>query len=158
MTLWTTIRIVMAAGVALYSASAQARFLQADPMGYQAGPDVYSYANGDPTDNADPFGKDPCPTIANCIRSDNFMSERSNHQTTVNSKETDQANLHNIQRVQSTSSRETLYYTVRNPDGTQSVQKAGDVEARDNVSGKMARDRNKPPAGAVNVMANEDGA
>ena len=42
--------------VLLYSASAEGRFLQTDPVGYQAGPNLYTYVGNDPTNKADPLG------------------------------------------------------------------------------------------------------
>lgn len=35
------------------------RFLQADPIGYQAGPNMYNYTGSDPVNKTDPTGKDP---------------------------------------------------------------------------------------------------
>ena len=39
--------------------SANARFLQADPVGYKADLDLYTYAHNDPTNQADPSGLEP---------------------------------------------------------------------------------------------------
>ncbi|MDP3080875.1 MAG: RHS repeat-associated core domain-containing protein [Brevundimonas sp.] len=50
----------MAPGIYNYRARAYApqlgRFLQTDPIGYAAGPNVYGYVRGDPVNRVDPFG------------------------------------------------------------------------------------------------------
>jgi len=45
--------------VLLCATSAQARFLQPDPVGYSVGPNLYAYVNNDPLNRIDPYGTDP---------------------------------------------------------------------------------------------------
>lgn len=56
----------MAPGLYNYRARAYApelgRFLQTDPIGYAAGPNVYGYVSGDPVNLVDPFGLKDCET------------------------------------------------------------------------------------------------
>jgi uncharacterized protein RhaS with RHS repeats len=40
----------------VFSVPAQARFVQADPVGVEAGPHLYAYAGNDPLNYVDPFG------------------------------------------------------------------------------------------------------
>jgi RHS repeat-associated protein len=44
------------------------RFLQTDPIGYAAGPNLYAYVGGDPLNNVDPFGlqEDLAITVSAC--------------------------------------------------------------------------------------------
>ncbi len=51
-------KIVCSALVALLAcgSTAEARFLQTDPAGYQVDPDLYTYVADDPTDRTDPHG------------------------------------------------------------------------------------------------------
>ena len=57
----------MAPGIYNYRARAYApqlgRFLQADPIGYAAGPNVYGYVSGDPVNLVDPFGLQEDPAV-----------------------------------------------------------------------------------------------
>jgi len=55
-------KVIIAFFVAVFCLTvspAQARFLQADPIGYQDDLDLYTYVHNDPTDNVDPSGRDP---------------------------------------------------------------------------------------------------
>ena len=47
----------------LATTTAQARFLQADPVGYGPDLDLYSYVGNDPTDKTDPSGPQPPLTV-----------------------------------------------------------------------------------------------
>lgn len=42
------------------------RFLQTDPIGYQAGINIYEYASDDPIDHEDPSGEFDCPDNSQC--------------------------------------------------------------------------------------------
>jgi RHS repeat-associated protein len=57
----------MAPGIYNYRARAYApqlgRFLQTDPIGYAAGPNVYGYVGGDPVNLSDPSGTDVCQIL-----------------------------------------------------------------------------------------------
>lgn len=52
------IKIILIVISLLFAASAQARFLQTDPVGYQADPNLYTYVRNDPLDASDPLGTD----------------------------------------------------------------------------------------------------
>jgi len=55
--------------------SAEARFLQADPAGYKADLDLYSYAQNDPTDKVDPLGLYDCSgSGSDCKAINNFVA------------------------------------------------------------------------------------
>jgi uncharacterized protein RhaS with RHS repeats len=53
-------RGVLAALAAAFTCttSTQARFLQPDPLGYTAGPNLYAYVGDDPLNSVDPSGLD----------------------------------------------------------------------------------------------------
>jgi hypothetical protein len=61
-----SILIILATCIAtFFCGAAQARFLQVDPIGFQADPNAYAYVGNDPTDRTDPSGQCPmdgCPT------------------------------------------------------------------------------------------------
>jgi len=59
-------KVIIAFFVAVFCLTvspAQARFLQADPIGYQDDLDLYTYVHNDPTDKIDPSGKQPTFTL-----------------------------------------------------------------------------------------------
>jgi len=50
--------------LSLCAASAQARFLQTDPVGYASDPNLYTYVGNDPSDRTDPSGL--CDDVNGC--------------------------------------------------------------------------------------------
>ncbi len=63
--------------------------MQADPAGYQDGPNWYLYVQDDPTNKTDPTGRfQNCPNMKNCIESDTYKSD-SNHVPSVNFSDED---------------------------------------------------------------------
>jgi uncharacterized protein RhaS with RHS repeats len=54
-----TIAVLAAALPLILGSTAEARFLQTDPVGYSADQNLYTYVGNDPTDKTDPKGTDP---------------------------------------------------------------------------------------------------
>lgn len=48
--------VVLMLAFAIYGGNAFARFIQADPIGPEGGPNVYTYVHGNPVGRVDPFG------------------------------------------------------------------------------------------------------
>ena len=51
-----SILIFLSVGIAVFGVPVQARFLQTDPVGYSADPNLYVYVANDPTNRTDPTG------------------------------------------------------------------------------------------------------
>jgi len=59
----------MAALLLSICSTAQARFLQTDPVGYQDDLNPYTYVGNNPSNKADPSGKwQQCPDMKNCVQ------------------------------------------------------------------------------------------
>lgn len=64
--------VVLAAASLLLNASAEARFLQPDPLGYAAGNNLYAYVQNDPLNATDPSGLDTAVIVGGPIWSNPF--------------------------------------------------------------------------------------
>jgi hypothetical protein len=60
------------------AAPAQARFLQADPLGYADDPDLYTYVQDDPVNHTDPTGRYSCGSSLKGGDCQTFMAAQKN--------------------------------------------------------------------------------
>lgn len=133
--------------------------MQTDPVGYKSDVDLYAYAAEDPTNRSDPNGRTPCPgfTRDQCVEADEgkgkYDRARSNHQTTVNSPEMDDAMKANMGQVavKEGETKEKAGFIVKDGKGGFAYQSPTGARTESWVNSDSVR-LPSTPEGAVSVI------
>jgi hypothetical protein len=154
------------AGAALFAStclfvpsSAQARFLQADPLGYEDGLDMYTYIRNDPTDMTDPTGRaTTCagtgPNAQCTMTADTFDPARSDHKTAVPSAPVKAAVEQGKDKVSTFGDHEKVGFVVPGADGKPTLQTDTDATTSSTTTANTAAAT--VPSGAMALAHGHD--